>query len=134
MVGTDEPIGVLILLWASPRTASAGFIATDRWREVVRPFSRHVKYTVLPKLVREGVRRAEARAWKDHHDSRRWLEWIGFSEECQIPQWGKNGETFIQYGIVPDVHRIIQGREATSGSCGPAETAIDHRHQPSGAG
>ena len=44
-----------------------------------------------------GAVRIEARSLKEHLSSHRWLEWIGFRKECDLPQWGKDREDFVQY-------------------------------------
>lgn len=104
IVGKDEPIAVLALIWLTPRAVSAGLLATERWPEVAVDYSKHVKRVLRPKMVGMGIRRIEARTWDQHDDARRWLSWLGAKEECRIAQWGRNGETFIQYGWTADVH------------------------------
>jgi hypothetical protein len=131
----DEPIAVLTILEITPRAVGCGMIATDRWGEVAKAYSRYVKRTIIPKVIAQGFRRFEARAWEHHYDSRRWLQWLGAHEECRIPQWGKNGETFIQYGLIADVH-IQQQEAAGSGDSSPGAPApaLDHRHLVGSAG
>lgn len=120
----DEPVALFVLAWVTPTTCQAALLATDRWQEVQKPLSRHVARRVLPLLVTKGVKRLECRTWEQHEDARRWLEWFGAREECRIPHWGKNGETFIQYGWNADVHDTTQ----TDGQPGFA-TAEHHRHE-----
>ena len=44
-----------------------------------------------------GAVRIEARTLADHKESHRWLEWMGFCKECELPEWGKDRERFVQY-------------------------------------
>lgn len=88
---------MLALFWRSPRACEAALLATDRWREIVKPFSRHCVRTIQPEIIRAGVARVEARTWDQHVDSIRFLDFFGAAAECVIPGWGRQGETFIQY-------------------------------------
>lgn len=115
IVSKDEPIAVLVLLSLTPRAVSAGLLATDRWPDVVKPYSRHCARTLKPWLNRQGIRRVEARTWDQHKDARRWLSWLGAVEECRVPQWGANGETFIQYGWTDDVHADVSTGRGSPG-------------------
>lgn len=125
VVSLDEPIAFLGVVKLTPTAGSAGLLATDRWREVASQYSRTVRRQILPRLVANGMRRVEARTWEEHDDSRRWLKWLGATEECRVPHWGRNDETFIQYVWIPDVHlrKVDEGSGAVSISH-PA--AIDH--------
>jgi len=44
-----------------------------------------------------GVVRIEARSLWYHYESHRWLEWMGFLKECDLPEWGVGKERFVQY-------------------------------------
>lgn len=136
VVSLDEPIALAVIVQLTPRAASAGLLATNRWKEIVRPYSVHVKTRFLPSLVERGVRRLEARAWEGHHDARRWLTWMGATEECRVPQWGANGETFIQYGWLADVfgQKGIGGQGDGCAAGGQSGASGDHRHVISATG
>lgn len=43
------------------------------------------------------LKRIEARSIHDHHEAHRWLKWLGFKLECELPGWGKDNEHFVQY-------------------------------------
>jgi hypothetical protein len=122
----DEPVALLNLIWASPVACHAEMLATDRWGEIAGPFARNCIRKIKPLVVKAGIRRIECRTWDGHDDARRWLEWFGAREECRISHWGKNGETFIQYGWTADVHE----QPETDGGAG-VRTADDHRHDVS---
>ncbi len=127
----NEPVSFLGVIRYTPTAGSAGLLATDRWREIASQYSRHVRRWVLPKLVELGMRRVEARTWEHHDDSRRWLKWLGATEECRVPHWGRNDETFIQYVWIPDVHLRKVAEVAGAGS---EPATLDHRHIERAAG
>jgi hypothetical protein len=128
IISTDEPIAILCLLWVTPRATSAGLLATDRWPEVAKAYSKHCDRVLKPKLIADGVRRIEARTWDQHEDARRWLTWLGAKEECRLPEWGANGETFIQYGWTADVRPEVSKAASAGSLSGIASPALDHRH------
>lgn len=92
-----EPVAIYILTWISPGTLVAGLVATDRWPEVVKPFNRYTRETILTQAKKAGVRRIEARVWEGHADAVRMLEFIGARAEGRLQGLGRNGESFIQY-------------------------------------
>jgi hypothetical protein len=55
-----------------------------------------------PHLVRDfldpmGCTRIEARSLYENTDAQRWLTWVGFKKECDLPEWGKDNKRFVQY-------------------------------------
>lgn len=55
------------------------------------------KPSLVDRLDAMGATRIEARSHIDHHASHRWLEWLGFVKECELPEWGKDKVRFVQY-------------------------------------
>ena len=55
------------------------------------------KPSLVDRLDAAGVERIEARSIITHVSSHRWLEWLNFKKECELPEWGKGGKTFVQY-------------------------------------
>jgi len=49
-----------------------------------------------PYLIACGYRRAECRAIDGHKDAIDFLRFLGFEIEARVPEFGRNGETFIQ--------------------------------------
>lgn len=133
-----EPVAQLIAWWRTPSTVQVSVIATDRWREIVRPFSLHVRHEVIPLLLAHGVKRAECRAMATHEDARRWLTWLGATEECLIPNWGKGGETFVQYAWDADNVRRSDSKEGRGHQAQPDagsdahDATPDHRRKRGG--
>lgn len=53
--------------------------------------------SLIDRLDAAGVERIEARSIITHVESHRWLEWLGFVKECELPCWGKDKQRFVQY-------------------------------------
>lgn len=53
--------------------------------------------SLVDRLDVMGCVRIEARSIITHHESHRWLEWLGFVKECELPEWGVGKERFVQY-------------------------------------
>jgi hypothetical protein len=53
--------------------------------------------SLIDRLDIEGCGRIEARSIYEHRASHRWLEWLGFVKECELPEWGVGKERFVQY-------------------------------------
>lgn len=49
------------------------------------------------RLLDAGVRRLEARSIVGHDSAHRWLERLGCSRVCELPDSGRNGEMFYLY-------------------------------------
>jgi hypothetical protein len=92
----DEPVAVFVAAPRSPTTVDAVFLATERWGEIARAFTRHARRVIRPALAATGVKRIEARVWA-RHEACRWAELLGAELEARIARYGKNGETYLQY-------------------------------------
>lgn len=100
-----ESVAVMSATYETPKSAQVALYATDAFNRVAIAVTRKIKREVMPYLVNRGVTRAECRCWEQHDDARRWLAILGAVEECVIPEYGANGETFIQMAWRPsDVH------------------------------
>ena len=49
------------------------------------------------RLIDAGVRRLEARTIEGHHQAHRWLERLGCTRVCELPDHGRDGELFYLY-------------------------------------
>jgi hypothetical protein len=79
------------------------------------------KPSLIDRLDVEGATRIEARSHIDHHASHRWLEWLGFVRECELPEWGKDKVRFVQY-------RWLRSEFAGFGKHGNVIIKRDKRH------
>lgn len=77
------------------------------WRCVPRITS-FVKEVMLPDAIAKGALRGEARALASNEMAQRWLMHLGATRRCELPYYGKNGETFVLWDWTLeqfDVHR-----------------------------
>ena len=73
-------------------------------REYGRGVSRAVA-AGLRGIIRDyGLVRVEAEVLADHALGRRWVDWLGFTEEGRMPLRGPNGATMIRYVLFPNPH------------------------------
>ncbi len=94
----DTPVAYLGISRLSPTLGQAHMFATDDFKLIWRDMVRHILNHVIPACKDElGFTRVEARAQKSYRLSRRFLTALGFTFECALPQYGKNGECFMQY-------------------------------------
>jgi hypothetical protein len=80
----------------TPSSLSVAMIATDSWPHVAMAVVRWALRVARPALLAKGYRRAECRAIDGHADAIGFLRFLGFELECRMPDFGRNGETFIQ--------------------------------------
>jgi hypothetical protein len=90
------PTALVMFHELTPSALAVSMIATDDWPHVamsaVKWGLRHAK----PFLLARGYRRAECRAIDGHTDAIDFLRFLGFQIEARVPEFGRNGETFIQ--------------------------------------
>jgi hypothetical protein len=101
----------------TPATVAASLLATDRWPRVARRIFRWGHVAARPFLLARGYRRAECRTQAGHDDAIRFLERLGFVRECEVPQFGADGATFLQYAWRLNDHvplQIAQGPAAAA--------------------
>lgn len=98
--GTPIALQGALPLW--PGVWSVWAFGTDEWRAAIPTMTRHARTFVIPALLGAGFHRAEARAMKDHTDSRRWIEALGGKLEVELPGYGKHGEDFVCYVWRPE--------------------------------
>lgn len=85
-------------IWAMEETgglASANLFATADFPLLAGALVRHVRRSVIPALLTRGCRRVECRASATYRTSRRFIRACGAVEECFLPDYGKNRETFV---------------------------------------
>jgi hypothetical protein len=80
----------------TPAALTVSMIATDDWPAVAMDAMRWGLRRAKPYLIGRGYRRAECRAIDGHKDAIDFLRFLGFELEARIPDFGRNGETFIQ--------------------------------------
>lgn len=92
-----RPAAVVAFAEMTPSTLSAALLASDDWPKVARRVMRYGQRTLKPMLLGKGYKRAECRTIAGHDDAIRFLKRFGFVEECRVPLYGRDGETFVQF-------------------------------------
>jgi hypothetical protein len=70
---------------------------TDRMWRAVPTITRFVRDVMIPDIIAQGGQRAEARAMAKNFSAHRWLEKMGATRRCDLPNYGKNGEPFLLF-------------------------------------
>lgn len=87
-------------VWAMDETdglCSANVIATPDFPAIAGAMVRRIRQIIIPTMLALGVRRVESRALAEYGTTRRFLRACGAREEAQLPDYGKNRETFTLY-------------------------------------
>lgn len=125
----SEPRAIGFLgLWAKDEfggLADVAMFARDGFPGVAAPFIRHVRYKLIPFLMRAGLRRVECRTIASYSASRRLLRACGAVEETPqgMADFAPAGEAFIlcawrrsDFTRRPDVLRAdTEGKRAGAG-------------------
>lgn len=101
------PIALLGVWQITPVVGVAQMVATDQLPRIAASVARYVRRGIIPALIEAGMARVEARALASATENCRWLELLGARRECELPLYGKRGETFVQYAWLrgeADVH------------------------------
>jgi len=93
---SGAPAAVAMFHQMTPAALTVSMIATDEWPNVAMDAMRWGLRVAKPFLIERGYRRAECRAIDGHKDAIDFLRFLGFEIEARIPEFGRNGETFIQ--------------------------------------
>lgn len=101
-VGTVSagPIAVVCAVPLWPGVWSLGMMATDKLPLIGLSLTKWVKNKMIPALKSGNFQRAECHSIEGHTFAHKWLELLGFTRECSLARYGKNGETFHVYSIV----------------------------------
>lgn len=92
----SPPIAMIGVTTTSPGLGEAHMVATDDFPKVGLELTRWVRDFMMPHLG-ENFRRVECRAMKKNTRACQWLRYLKAREECELPDFGANGEVFIQF-------------------------------------
>jgi len=70
---------------------------TDDWPKVVLTLTKHARKFMLPALYHAGAIRVDAMSLATHTDAHRWMASMGGAPEKPLDNYGKNGQTFVNY-------------------------------------
>jgi hypothetical protein len=79
-----------------PGVWSVWMFATPDFEKIRVSLTRFALRQIKPVLM-DVSRRVECRSMEGHQDAQKWLEFLGMSREAVLPQYGRNGETFLLY-------------------------------------
>lgn len=96
-VFNTEPVAVITAAPRSPVLWEVGMFGTRQVNRIILSMTRYVRRVMIPTLVGLGARRAECRSIEGHTQAHRWLECLGAVREAELPECGKNGETFYLF-------------------------------------
>lgn len=71
--------------------------ATDEWKRIAMDVTKFGHRTFFPALNEAGYHRLQCRSLSTHHVAHRWLESMGAHKESELPNYGRNGETFYLF-------------------------------------
>lgn len=93
----DRPVAFVMMHAVTPSCLSASMLATDDWRRVAGAVMRWGLGNFRKNAIGQGFRRLECRAMSGHNDAVNFLLRMGFVLECQVRDFGRNGEIFLQF-------------------------------------
>jgi hypothetical protein len=99
-------------LWA------AWSFGTKRISRAIPIITRFCRDVMVPDLLATDAQRVEARALASHFTAHRWLSAMGASLRCELPCFGRGGETFLLYEWTRDVFQL----EGPGAQAAPADT------------
>lgn len=113
---TSEAIALLALAnTGQAGVASAALVARNhrRYRRQLAALARVIR-SDMPRFAREaGIFRIEARAWASHPRASKFLQLVGFTHECVMPGFGRDGrEQFVQFAWTQEGQRDVRFQQA----------------------
>ncbi len=96
--GAPVCIGGAVPAW--PGVVSLMMFATPQFPEVGLETTRFIRGRYFPALEANGIHRIQAISLAGYTEVHDWLRTLGMEQEAVIPAFGKNGETFVQFGRV----------------------------------
>ena len=90
------PAALVMFHQLTPSALTVSMIATDDWPHVAMAAVKWGLRQAKPLLLALGYRRAECRAIDGHTDAIAFLRFLGFQIEARVPEFGRNGEAFVQ--------------------------------------
>ena len=106
----------------TPVALTASLIATDSWRDVAPRVIRWGLKLFKPQALEAGFLRVECRAMAGHTDAIWMLERLGFTLEAFVPDFGRDGQLFLQYAWRRRDHvHLSEAPKAISAHANPAK-------------
>jgi hypothetical protein len=91
-----EPVYAFAMNAVRPGVWTGGGFGTDRWPEVMRAVSKHLKGVMVP-LMLSASHRIECCTLAEKIDGHRWLRWLGAEQEAVLHGYGRGGEDYLLF-------------------------------------
>lgn len=96
----SEPLAVAGLIQHRPNVVTLLFFAKPDLPRIGTDLTRFVVKRLFPTYRRHGVHRIECASIEGYHETHRWLQVLGLSQEAIMPRYGRDGQTYIQFSWV----------------------------------
>lgn len=77
-------------------------MGTDHWKSVCRLVTLVSKRDMMQAVKAAGAQRAHCLSPSHHHDTHKWLRYLGATHEAAMPKYGANGEDFTLFAWVKE--------------------------------
>jgi hypothetical protein len=91
-----EPAYAFAMNAVRPGVWTGGGFGTERWPEVMRSVSKHLKGFLVP-LMLSTAHRIECCSLAAKVDAHPWLRWLGAEQEAVLHGYGRGGEDYILF-------------------------------------
>jgi hypothetical protein len=93
-----KPVAIVALIPMWPGLYQAGMFATSDFPKVAMRLTRALQKSIIPVIgeLRE-VRRVQCHSIEGYDEAHRWLLSLGAEKEAVIPNYGRNGESFVTF-------------------------------------
>lgn len=88
------PVAAVCASPIAPTVLSVGMFATDLWPKVALSTTRFARRLIKAAVTEGAIHRAECRSMAGHEVAHRWLEALGAVHEVDLPDLGKDRQTF----------------------------------------
>lgn len=112
----DQPhaaFGISAVSHFQPHMRTAWAWGSSRFKRCVPTITRFVRSEWPSRLLGDGVTRVEVRSLKGHDLAHKWLSGLRARKECDLPEYGVNGETFELWAFTKkDWLHVLQLQDA----------------------
>lgn len=70
---------------------------TDDYAHVMLEVTKHARRVMMPEVRATGAHRAQCMSPATHHETHKWLRFLGAKEEARLGGYGKNGEDVLVF-------------------------------------
>jgi hypothetical protein len=97
----NGPVAVGGLIHHRPRVGTLLFFATDDLPKIGSDLTRFIRQRLFPCYLRAGTHRIECASLAGYDEVHRWLGVLGLEKEADMRKYGRDGQDFVQFSMVP---------------------------------